>query len=57
VLTTLDERGIFLLCGVPRGSQLVVEASLGSVASGERRVVVSPADDVVTVSIPIERGR
>lgn len=57
VLTTLDERGIFLLCGVPRGSQLVVEASLGSVASGERRVVVSPADDVVTVTIPIERGR
>jgi len=57
LLATLDERGIFLLCGVPRGSRLVATASLGVEESAERRLVISAADDVVTVTIPIERGR
>jgi len=57
LLATLDDRGIFLLCGVPRGSYLVVTASLGAEESGERRIAVSPADDVVMVTIPIERER
>ncbi len=57
LITTLDERGIFLLCGVPRGSQLVVEAALGTGGWVRRSIALSPADDVVTVTIPIERGR
>jgi len=57
LLATLDDRGIFLLCGVPRGSYLVVTASLGAEESVERRIAVSPADDVVMVTIPIERER
>jgi hypothetical protein len=57
LLATLDDRGIFLVCGVPRGSLLVVTASLGAEESAERRIVVPADDDVVTVTIPIERGR
>jgi hypothetical protein len=57
VTTTLDERGIFLLCGVSSGARLLVQAALADGASGETVVAVGRADDALLVTIPIERGR
>ncbi len=57
VATTLDERGIFLLCGVSRGARLLVQVGLGQAASGERIVEVGRSDDALVVTLPIKRGR
>jgi hypothetical protein len=57
VTTTLDERGIFLLCGVSRGARLLVQVRLGQAAWGERIVEVGPSEDAIVVTLPIPRGR
>lgn len=57
VTTTLDERGIFLLCGVSRGARILVAFGLGPAASGEEFVDVGRSDDAFVVTLRIERGR
>ena len=57
VTTTLDGRGIFLLCGVSGGARLLVQAALGDGATGQGIVEVRHSDDAIVVTIPIERGR
>lgn len=56
VTTRLDDRGIFLLCGVSRGARLLVQAGLGG-AAGEETVAVGRADDALVVTLQLQGGR
>lgn len=54
--TTLDSRGIFLVCGVPRNTQIRVEASLHGQEPVVRTVTITRSDVVVITSLSIPQA-
>lgn len=56
LVTTLDERGVFMLCGVPRGAQVRIEAAAGEGGWTVRTVTLDPARELAFVSLPVRPG-
>lgn len=54
--TTLDNRGIFVLCGVPRNSQLRVEVSPESPRPVVRTVTITLGDAFVVTSLSLDEA-
>ena len=53
LFTTLDARGIFILCGIPTGSQVRVEVALGDDPPSVRTATLPRGAHVVTLPITL----
>lgn len=53
LFTTLDARGIFILCGVPTGSQVRVEVTAGDLPPSVHTATLPPGTRIVTLPITL----
>lgn len=56
VRTRLDDRGVFLVCGLPTGARVAVEAELGDERSDRRELEIVRANEVVVETIQVGPG-
>lgn len=54
--TTLDERGIFLVCGGPAGTQVRIEATMPDGRDAIRNVTIPPRARIMPVTLTIQGG-
>ena len=54
--TTLDERGVFLVCGGPAGTQVRIEAALPGGPDSVRNLTIPSQATLVTVTLTVQGG-